>query len=120
MRSVSSTPTATACTLRRPSTPTTSPATFRRWASGTCSDGSTARTYWTHLYVGRGTTCGSSKTAAAKPRSRSWSTTGQRGVAWAIDAGASAVLVSRDGPASDVRCPVISSLAELPSLLQTL
>ena len=41
-------------------------------------------------------------------------------VAWAMDAGASAVLVSRDGPAANVRCPVISSLAELPSLLQTL
>ena len=37
--------------------------------------------------------------------------------AWAMYAGASAVLVSRDGPAPNVGCPVISSLAELPSLM---
>ena len=37
---------------------------------------------------------------------------------WAIDAGAFGVVVAADGAAPDVRCPVISSLAELPSLLQ--
>ena len=41
-------------------------------------------------------------------------------VPWVMDAGASAVLVVRDGPAPDVRCPVISSLAELPALLERL
>ena len=40
--------------------------------------------------------------------------------AWAMDAGASAVLVSRDHSASDVGCPVISSLAELPALIEAM
>ena len=39
---------------------------------------------------------------------------------WGMEAGAFAVLVSSGGPAPNVDCPIISSLAELPSLLQTL
>ena len=42
-----------------------------------------------------------------------------RRVDWVVDAGASAVLVSRGRPTSNVRCPVISSLAELPLLMNT-
>ena len=39
---------------------------------------------------------------------------------WVMEAGAFAVLVSSGGPAPNVDCPIISSLTELPSLLQTL
>ena len=38
-------------------------------------------------------------------------------VAWAMDAGASAVLVSQHGSTPDVGCPVISTLVELPLLM---
>jgi FMN phosphatase YigB (HAD superfamily) len=41
-------------------------------------------------------------------------------VEWVMEAGAFAILVSPGGPAPNVHCPVISSLAELPPLLQTL
>lgn len=40
--------------------------------------------------------------------------------AWVMEAGAVAVLVSPSGLAPNVQGPIISSLAELPSLLQTL
>lgn len=39
---------------------------------------------------------------------------------WVIEAGAVAVLVSPGGQAPNVDCPIISSLVELPALLQTL
>jgi hypothetical protein len=40
--------------------------------------------------------------------------------AWAMDAGATAVLVSREQLASDVGCPVIPSLAGLPVLIEAM